>query len=132
MSIFSVLVFTHLLRTAKYIRLIPVWGPMLLTVILTLQQSDVQLFLLVALFTMIISAMPFSILFSTTHPDYSNYIKSLYIAFRSSLGNEFDAFEAEQTIQYDIIFVAFVIVAIVLVNLLIGLVTDVILSSNNN
>lgn len=118
------------IRFIKYLRLIPSWGPMVLAVVLTLQNMDVILYLCVMICAMSLFAIAYTVLNATTNIQYATFFSSFYSLFRASFNGEWIRVASTNNLIGYLWFFLFVIVNLILVNSLIGIVTAVLLFIN--
>lgn len=106
--------------------MVPTWGPMILAVVLTINNFKVMLYIIVVIWLIFIFSFFFGLESGTMNPDFNSLPQSFFTLFRTSITNEYKVvnFENGRTMQY-IFYVTFVILAILLVNVLIGITANV-------
>lgn len=124
----AVLVIITGFRLIKYMRNIPAWGPMVLSVILSFQDENVYLYLLVLLFFVTCFSLSYTAIAAAENDFFRNVLVTATSVFRTAFSSNYDniPIPLHRTVHI-IIFAIYVIIALVMINLLIGIVSDVII-----
>lgn len=99
---------------------------MVLAVIRTISSLDVILYLFVFLLITIILCISYDISFGTEVSVFSSLLTSFFELFSASFDQEYETiFDLSKRFLYTIYFIVFVILSLTLVNLFIGIISDV-------
>lgn len=113
-------------RVIKYLRILPSLGPMLVAVLSTLSSSIVLLYLSLLAGTMIIFGIAFHVAVGAQAAAFSTIPTAIVSLFTLTLGEVSILDEAPERLSTTLLFLSFVmILAIVMLNLFIGVITDV-------
>lgn len=125
----SIISFLFGLRFIKYLRLIPVWGPMVLAVIQSISARDVLLYIFVFFLMMIILCFSYDVSFGVEVEVFAQLITSFFELFCSSFNQEYSrTYNLDKRPLFTIYFVIYVLLSLILVNLFVGIISDVYIS----
>lgn len=122
----SIITFMFGLRFIKYLRLIPVWGPMVLAVIQSISARDVLLYIFVFFLMMIILCFSYDVSFGVEVEVFSQLVTSFFELFCASFNQEYQrTYDLERRPLFTAYFVIYVLLSLILVNLFVGIISDV-------
>jgi len=113
-------------RVIKYLRIFPYWGPMVVAVVMTWLDPSVILYLGVTIGLTAALAVAFLVAFGAQVVEFSSLPASVFTLFTMSFAEDWHEVEGATFRPLNTIFYLFYVVfAVVLLNLFIGIVTDV-------
>lgn len=122
----SLIQFLYGLRFIKFFRYIPIWGPMILAIIDTIRDIDVLLYLVAFFFILLMLSILYGISYGNEVKQFSQFISVFFQLFGSSFNNNYDiTYDLDRRFFYTIYFIIYVFVSIALVNLFVGIVSEV-------
>lgn len=125
-DLIAVLILLFVVRIIKYLRILPGWGPMVVAVLMTWQDASVLTYLAVSLGLTFSLSVAFHAAFGAEVLEFSSIPNSFYVLFTMSFAEDWHEVEgASERGTTTVFYITYVVFAVVLLNLFIGIVTDV-------
>ena len=124
-DVIAVVMLFVFVRFVKYLQLAPGAGPVLVAILLTFIHGTVLLYLGIMMGVIIAFGVSFHVAFASENINFSTVWRSILSLFGTSFAEEFQRIEqSEPRVLSTLFFVLFLIVAVLLVNVLIAIVSD--------